>query len=64
MLSSYSVSPDFVMDLLGVLSELKEAIPEVQELVDGLSRSELEKEGSGNIAPGYLQATHFKSQVR
>ena len=52
MLSSYSVSPDFVMDLLGVLSELKEAIPEVQELVDGLSRSELEKEGSGNIAPG------------
>ena len=60
MLSSYSVSPDFVMDLLGVLSELKEATPEVQEFVDGLSGSELEKE---NIAPGYLQETHFKSQV-
>ena len=60
MLSSYSVSPDFVMDLLGVLSELKKATPEVQEFVDGLSGSELEKE---NIAPGYLQATHFKSQV-
>ena len=49
--------------ICGGTGESKEATAEVQELVDGL-RGELEKEAaSGNMAPGNLEATHFKTQV-
>ena len=50
--------------LCGGTGESKEATAEVQELVNGLSRSELEKGvAGGNMAPGNLEATHFKTQV-
>jgi len=50
--------------ICGGTGEAKEATAEVQELVNGLSRSELEKEvAGGNMAPGNLEATHFKTQV-
>jgi len=48
--------------ICGGTGEAKEATAEVQELVNGL-RAELEKEVSGNMAPGNLEATHFKTQV-
>jgi len=48
--------------ICGGTGEAKEATAEVQELVNGL-RGELEKEVSGNMAPGNLEATHFKTQV-
>ena len=48
--------------ICGGTGEAKEATAEVQELVNGL-RGELEKEASGNMAPGNLEATHFKTQV-
>ena len=48
--------------ICGGTGESKEATAEVQELVNGL-RGELEKEASGNMAPGNLEATHFKTQV-
>ena len=50
--------------LCGGTGEAKEATAEVQELVNGLARADLEKEvGGGNMAPGNLEATHFKTQV-
>jgi len=48
--------------ICGGTGEAKEATAEVQDLVNGL-RAELEKEVSGNMAPGNLEATHFKTQV-
>jgi len=48
--------------MCGGTGEAKEATAEVQDLVNGL-RGELEKEVSGNMAPGNLEATHFKTQV-
>ena len=47
--------------ICGGTGESKEATAEVQELVNGL-RAEMEKE-VGNMAPGNLKATHFKTQV-
>ena len=47
--------------ICGGTGESKEATAEVQELVNGL-RAEMEKE-VGNMAPGNLEATHFKTQV-
>ena len=49
--------------LCGGTGSAKEATAEVQELVNGL-RVELEKQvAGGNIPPGNLEATHFKTQV-